>query len=154
MIQRIQTLFLLIAVVLLAFLFSNPLAEIMVSDDLILILKYNRIQSVTGTEFVPVSTWPVAVLLILSVLIGFVAVFLYRNRILQMRLCVLNILLMFGLEGLIYFVTKSTLKHMNGSDSVFLWPIVLPYISIILTYLAFKKIQRDEIMVRFSGRIR
>lgn len=154
MIQRIQSIYLLISVIILSFLFSNPLAEIFISEKLYLVFYFNKIKSITNSEFVPISTWPVAVLLISILLIGILALFQYKNRILQIRLCVFNILLMFGLTGLIYFLTKTTAKQMNGQSSVFLWPVILPYISIILTYLAIKRIQKDDKLVKDYDRIR
>ena len=154
MIQRIQSIYLLISVIILSFLLSNPIAEIFISEKLYLVLYFNKIKSITNSEFVPISTWPVAVLLISIMLIGILALFQYKNRILQIRLCVLNILLMFGLTGLIYFLTKTTANQMNAQSNAFLWPVILPYISIILTYLAIKRIQKDEKLVKDYDRIR
>jgi hypothetical protein len=154
MIQRIQTIYLLIAAILLTFLFVNPLAEIIISDGLYLIFWHSRIESLDKTDFHTINTWPVTFLLISTLLIGTVNIFLFKKRILQMRLCVFNIILLFGLVGMIYFFTKSTLNQMNGEGNVFLWPIMLPFISIILTYLAFKGMQKDEKLVRSYDRIR
>ena len=154
MIQRIQTVYLIIAIILLTLLISNPVAEIIISEKLHLVFKFNRIESPTVPEFNAVSAWPVAVLLFAILLIGLSTIFLYQFRILQMRLCIFNILLMFGLAGMIYFLTKITLKQCNGEESIFLWPIVIPFISIILTFLAFKGIQKDENLVRSYDRIR
>ena len=136
------------------FMFSNPFAEIIVSDSLFLIFKYNRIESTVDTGIQPIDVWPVTFLLISILAINFVNIFLYRNRILQMRLCVFNIILLFGLVGMIYFLAKITLHQNQGQESVFLWPIMIPFISIVLTYLAFKGIQKDEKLVRSYDRIR
>jgi hypothetical protein len=154
MIQRIQSVYLGISIVILSLLFSNPVAEIIISDTFYLIFKFNRIESLSDSDIDPISAWPVAVLLIAVLLIELSTIFLYKFRILQMRLCVFSIILIFGLVGMIYFHTKWTLNHFNGNDSLFLWPIVLPFISIILTYLAFKGIQKDENLVRSYDRIR
>jgi hypothetical protein len=154
MIQRIQTIYLIIAAVLLVLLFSNPVAEILISKELVLVFKFNRIMPLSVSDFRPVSAWPVEVLLFSILLVGISTIFLYKYRILQMRLCVLNIFLMFGLAGMIYFLTRITLKQWNGQESLFLWPIVIPFISIILTFLAFKAVQKDEKLVRSYDRIR
>lgn len=154
MIQRIQSIYLVISIVILSLLFSNPVAEIIISDSLYLIFKFSRIESLSGSDFSSISAWPVPVLLIAIILIELATIFLYNFRILQMRLCVFNIILKFGLVGMIYFFTKWTLNHMNGNDSIFLWPIMIPFVSIILTYLAFKGIQKDEKLVRSYDRLR
>jgi hypothetical protein len=153
MIQRIQTIYLLVALFLMALLFSNPIAEIIINKSLYLTLWHNKIIS-TNTEFAPHSTWPITALLSVIILIELIAIFLYKNRQLQIRLCVFNLLLMFGIVGLIYFITKSTLSSMEGIKSVFLWPIVCPMVAIILNYLALKSIQKDENLVRSYDRIR
>ena len=154
MIQRIQSIYLLISIILLALLFSNPLAEIAVVEDLILVFNFNSIKSTGDNGFQTISTWPVTVLLVSVILLGFIAIFMYKNRILQIRLCVFKILLTFGLAGMIYFLTKTTVKQLEADHFAFLWPVIIPYISIVLTYLAVKRIQKDEKLVRDYDRIR
>jgi hypothetical protein len=154
MIQRIQTVYLLTATFLLILLFSNPIAEIIVSESLYLTLWHYKIVSVNDTFFTPMSTWPITVLLSIIIVIEVFTVFLYKRRQIQIRLCIFGLLLMFGLVGLIYFFTKYTLSSLDGMRSVFLWPIVCPMIAIILNYLALKSIQKDEKLVRSYDRIR
>jgi hypothetical protein len=154
MIQRIQTIYLILAAFLLALLFSNPIAEIIVNENLYLTLWHHKIVSDNPDTFTPVSTWPITVLLSVIVLIEIAAVFLYKKRQLQIRLCIFNLLLMVGLAGLIFFFTKYTQNNTEGLKSVFLWPVVCPMIAIILNYLALKAIQKDEKLVRSYDRIR
>jgi peptidoglycan/LPS O-acetylase OafA/YrhL len=154
MIQRIQTIYLVIAAFLLALLYSNPISEIMISDNLYLTLWHNKITSLDKEAFAQQSIWSLTILLSVILLIEAVLIFAYKKRQLQIRLCIFNILLMFGLVGLIYFYTKYTLSSLNGIKSLFLWPIVCPMIAIILNYLALKAIQKDEKLVRSYERIR
>ena len=154
MIQRIQTVYLAAGVFLMMLLFSNPIAEIVVSDTLFLKLYHNRVIAEDPELFTPYSTWPITVLLSVIVLLETVSIFLYKRRQVQIRLCIFNLLLMFGLVGLIYYYTKYILNHLEGISSVFLWPIICPMIAIILNYLALKAIQRDENLVRSYDRIR
>jgi FtsH-binding integral membrane protein len=154
MIQRIQTIYLVIAAFLLVLMFSHPLAQIIVSEKLYLTLWHHKIISPDNELYAPVSTWPVTVLLSVIVFIEVLTIFLYKRRQLQIRLCIFNLLLMFGLVGLIYYFTKTTLSNMEGVKSVFLWPIVCPMIAIILNYLALKAIQKDDNLVRSYERIR
>jgi len=154
MIQRIQTIYLAVATFLMVLLFSNPLAEIVINDNLYLTQWHHKIVSVNKDLFATLNTWPVTALLSVIVLIELITVFLYKNRQLQIRLCIYNSLLMIGLVGLIYFFTKSTQISLDGQKSVLLWPIVCPLISIILNILALKAIQKDEKLVRSYDRIR
>lgn len=154
MIQRIQSVFLFLAAIILLIMISSPIAQLSVREDLILNLNFFEIRAITGENFEPVSAWPVATLVFLSMILSFIALFSYKNRIRQFRISVFNIFLLFGLEGLIYFFTKFTLSDMEGVSSVFLWPVVVPFISIILIYLAIKAIQKDEALIKAYDRIR
>ncbi|MCB9013575.1 MAG: DUF4293 domain-containing protein [Bacteroidales bacterium] len=154
MIQRIQTLYLSIAAVLMMLMFSNPIAEIVISDNLFLQLGYSKITAVDDPLFAPISVWPIAALLIVIVVLELTAVFLFRKRQLQIRITLFNLILMFGLVGMIYFFTRYTMKELGGSSYVFLWPVICPMIAIILNYLALKSIQKDELLVRSYERIR
>ncbi len=154
MIQRIQSVYLFLASVLFVFMLTNPLAQIRLADDTFLIFNNYQVTALSNETFQPVPTWPITVLIAVIMLIGLVTIFLFKKRTLQMRLCVYNIILMFGLIGLIYFYMRYTVNKYDGVDSVFLWPIVVPFISMILTYLALKGIQKDDALVKSYERIR
>jgi len=154
MIQRIQSLFLLVAAVIMLPLFSQPLAKLQISDTIFLHLFHNRVEAINQDIFTPVSTWPVTILLTVLILISLLTVFLYKNRTRQIRLCVFNIILHFGFIGLVYFYTKYALNLNNGIQSVFLWPVILPFLSLLLNYMALKKIQKDELLIKSMDRLR
>ncbi len=154
MIQRIQSVYLFLATSLYFIMLTSPLAQIQLPHDIFLLFHHNQITALGGETFQPVSVWPVTILIVAIMLTGLVDIFLFKKRTLQMRLCVFNILLMFGLVGLIYFYTKYTINRFDGVNWVFLWPIVVPFISIILTYLALKGIQKDDALVKSYERIR
>jgi hypothetical protein len=131
MIQRIQTLFLLATFGLLLSLFFVPMAT---------------------TDNIPVPYTASIILLILlaaTTAIAFFTVFLYRHRIVQVRLCTLNGLLLLVFQGLLvyYFFT-------GKADAVFSPTAVFPVVAIILTMLARRYIVRDEALVRASDRLR
>jgi len=154
MIQRIQSLFLLLAAVIMLPLYSQPLARLQISDTIFLHLFHNRVEAFNQDMFTDVSTWPVTTLLTAMILISLFTFFSYKKRIRQIRLCVFNIILHFGFIGLVYFYTKYTLNLNNGVQSVFLWPVIFPFLSVLLNYLALKRIQKDELLIRSMDRLR
>lgn len=154
MIQRIQSVYLLLASAIMLILFFSPIAQLELKDNIFLFFYHNRIEAADPVIYRSISVWPVSLLLIIIVVVGLYAIFQFRNRIRQIRLCVFNIILHFGLIGLIYFFTQFTLKQEGGIQSVFLWPVVIPFISMIITYIAFKKIQKDEMLIRSVDRLR
>ena len=158
MIQRIQSIYLLAGALLFFFMINNPLAEIVSAEqELIIQLNYLEIESATPAadgEFEKQSVWPLTVLLIVIMVLELITIFLFKKRTLQMRFCMFNILLMFGLVAMIYYYTKFAPIGIERADSVLLWPIVVPFISIILTYLALKAIQKDDALVKSWERLR
>jgi hypothetical protein len=105
------------------------------------------------------STWPVTALTCIIGLISFINIFLYTKRNLQIRLCVFNILLLVGLSALTYYyftVIKKQIVISNLSviKHAFDISIIFPVISIIFTFLAFRAIRKDELLIRSYERLR
>lgn len=154
MLQRIQSVFLLAATLLYFFMINNPLSRISISPELILEMDIFRIDAISESSFKAVSVWPFTALLFIVMGLGIAALILYKKRTVQMRICMFNIFLMLGLVALIWFYTKFTVDGLEGDQTVFLWPIVIPFISAVLTYLAMKAIQRDDAIIKSYERIR
>ncbi len=154
MIQRIQTIYLLIASIFIALMFFFPLAELFTLKSQIYNFDFDgiRILNYKNTKLI-YSTFSLIVLLSIILLILLVSIFLYKKRILQMRLCIYNILLMFGLIGLIYYYTNNFSEQLSANIH-YSFPTTFPFISIILVYLAFRAIKKDENLIRSLDRIR
>ena len=80
-------------------------------------------------------------------------IFLFRNRILQIRMTIFNSLLLVGyyLAFVAFlFVFRSRLDasfHLS-------WGLCLPFVSLVLNYLAIRAIGKDEVLVRAADRLR
>ncbi len=147
MIQRIQTLYLLISAILVAFLFALPFAEI-VKDGSIYLFNFKGIL-LDGT--LKENGMAISVLIgIILALHGF-AILSYKNRIRQIRVIVFSILIMLGLFGMFFFFTYYTF---SGAQISFKISMVFPLVSIILDYLAIRSIGKDEALIRSIDRIR
>ncbi|HNV95687.1 MAG TPA: DUF4293 family protein [Bacteroidales bacterium] len=149
MIQRIQTLFLLIALVLEAVLFFQPLAVLQLDDATfyeIFVKGYvfnNQIQ----------YSFSLLIFTFITLLLNLIIIFLYKKRILQMRLAIYNTILLIGLQGVIAYTIYATSDNLNAE--IFLqYAAILPIIIAILHLIAFKYIKRDEELVRSADRIR
>lgn len=155
MIQRIQSLFLLFTVILLAILISNPFATFIVEPQL---AKYSLsvfgLSKVDGSSIEKVqSLWFLLGFMVVVLLISFVAIFLYRKRILQIRLCIFTIVMLVGGQGVMYYVVYAFGKNLNSSphyNIVFIFPLV----AAILNFLALRAIARDEALIRSLDRLR
>ncbi len=153
MLQRIQTLYLLAAVSLFTLMLTNPLARI-ITDEGIYEMGYLEIHPLNETLNEVIKVWPVTILIFAIMALGLATILLYRKRTLQIRMCMFNILLMLGLVGLIYFFSRFTQADLNASNSVLLWPIVVPPVSAVFTFLAMKAIQKDDALVKSYDRLR
>jgi hypothetical protein len=129
MLQRIQTLYLLLASGLPASLFFAPMYE-----------------TVGGTTAYSDVTG-LFILLLLSIATSLGTIFLYRRRTLQIRCCFFNSIVLIGFQGWIayYFFT---------TDAAFSVTAVFPLVAALLIFIAARHIARDEATVRNARRIR
>ena len=153
MIQRIQSLLLLIAAILTGVLCLTPFATIL-SEGALLKQTVWGIHTTGEVAEMIVRTTPMGILTILATLLPLVTIFLFKRRELQMRLCVVEIVLLLGLcvyMGMYLFQSGSEAI----TDRLAFAPVDLfPVIAIVLMFIALKRIVRDEILVRSLDRIR
>lgn len=155
MIQRKQTLFLLLSGLLMLIPIFLPQLVVVTSDGL-LTLKSTGLDDMTGTLAYP--TWVLFGLNILIILLSLVTIFLYNNRVLQMRITVFNLLLKLGLYALggvyVYnFIDDLSTPDLAASVMISPW-LAIPIICMILDYLAHRAIAIDERTVRYMDRLR
>ncbi len=153
MIQRIQTLYLAIATILTSALFYTRLVTFSTSET-IYTMFYNGIftgEEDSGDMVMKVTAF--TILLFTSVIISVITIFLYKRRLIQIRVAALNIGLQLGLTALIYFFAKTAGKELDAVFS-FNYPMVFPLVSGVLLIMAIKAIGRDEALIRSMDRIR
>lgn len=95
-----------------------------------------------------------AVLVIGVALLVLLDILSYKNRVRQMRLSVFLIFLFAGMEGMIFYYIYFVNQRFDDPQTIHQWRIVIPPIAMILLYLAFRGIRRDELLVRAYERIR
>ena len=151
MIQRIQSIYLLLAAVAVAIAMCITIGSYVEVDGITHVLKPLGISYANG-EFQ--STWGLFGLLFLSAVISIATIFLFRNRMLQIRMTIFNAVLLVG-----YYIAVAVFifSLKGGMDDASFRPgigLALPAVSIILCYLAFRGIFRDEVMVKAADRLR
>ena len=135
MLLRIQSLYLL-----LAFICSGVLSSI----TFLVIKSGVTVRIIDSPAFI--------VLFLVSALLSFISIFLYRSRQTQFVLGRLNIILNFILLGLFLFRLLNSSLVINGSEKGF--GLILPVFSIVLLVLANKAIKKDEYLVKSVDRLR
>lgn len=155
MLQRIQSLYLfLVLVFTLLFLFF-PLGSLEIGSD-IFIIKTWGISPSSEEVFGNYSNVLGLVSLVLAFIVMILTVyttFQYKNRLLQIRLGKINILIHMLMVVSAFFFIDSIKK---GLDDFFSYgiAIIFPLLSMILILMANKAIRKDEELVRSADRLR
>lgn len=149
MIQRIQSVYLLLVVIALIMTMCLPAGYFVNEAGIVLPFKSLGISFAEGTFQ---STWGLFGILLLSAIITCCTLFLFRNRKMQMRMVVFNSILLIG-----YYIAFAVFVCALSEEPFvfrFGWALVLPLVCIILNYLAYRAIYRDDEMVKAVDRIR
>ena len=147
MIQRVQTAYLLVAGLLVASLYKLTFAELVVDGE----FHVFNAQGIFNGGNLVFDGLPVMIFIGLIALLHFVAIFMYKKRIRQIRMVVFTILLLLGLVGLFFYFIYA---GFDAPKVAFKIPMVFPLIAVILDYLAIRAIGKDEALVRSLDRIR
>ena len=152
MIQRIQSVYLLIAAILMAVVVCTPLAvRIGASDSFYLFTSMGVFEN--GITLVYPS-WGIAVCAVISALLSFVSIFLFKKRKLQIKMSYVSIvfIILFYTAFAAYLYTGQAVLVAKFAKVEY--GLALPAISLILTVLALSKIKADERLVQSLNRIR
>ena len=154
MIQRIQTLYLLIADLLIAILFFVPLAEIAGKDGHLYLLNAAGLQSegaAGGANLI--SSWPLQILIGMLMLGLILVIFLFKDRVRQIKISYVAIVLQLILTGLICFYAWTGSNQIGGTFSLKIF-FTFPLIAAVVVYLAVRGMVKDENLVKSIDRIR
>lgn len=152
MIQRIQSLYLLLVAALLVCALRCPWGSFFANDASFTYEAFAVTQSV-GTEMATIPFWALGVLLCVCAVVALVTIFCFKNRVLQTRLCIFNMLALLGFY-VVFFVFMLLTKSKLSAEFGFQYGISFPLISMILLYLSIRSIIKDEKKVRAYERIR
>lgn len=150
MIQRKQTIFLLLALAALIVCLCLPIGKLTNSATLgAEVAVYNiGLYTSTGISAHPILFVDIVVIATLT----FIDVFLYKKRKLQMKICVVNIILCLVWYAYYAFMALSMFKGIGTFSMSF--AICLPLVAIILLALARSGIKADEELIKSMSRIR
>ncbi len=152
MIQRIQSLYLLAAAALMTVMCFVPFATFLHGGELFRQTVWGIVSDGESAVTV-VNTLPMGILTALSALLPLVILFLYKKRGLQMRLCIVEVILLVGL--IVYLVMFLLRSGSDLSDGIAFSVVDLfPILAIILTLMAFNRILKDQLLVKSLDRIR
>jgi hypothetical protein len=158
MIQRIQSVYLLLAFLASVILYFFPLAGIYAPAATYMFYIYGLVNMVPGEDsiFSFMTTFPLLLLNILAGAMALGSVFAYKNRLTQMKVVRLAILLEIVIVALIFFIYARIIETnlMASPDYLDEAGIYFPLVSLIFLVLANRAIMKDEKLVRSTDRLR
>ena len=150
MIQRIQTLYLLFVVILGTLLcFFSPVQFLAQgSTEYISLMAFDK--------------WPLAVITLVIPLLALVNIFLFKRRLLQVRLNIMNVIFCLGYYALLTLYIAFAVKGYEQIGDINLanaeWYLnvwaAFPLVNLVLTMMATRRILKDEALVRAADRLR
>ena len=147
MIQRIQTIYMLLSTFLAGLMLRLKLADIFSGDQL---YTFSSAGIFKDTEKLQ-NGLPLQILILGILLAHVFAILSYKNRIRQMRILVFTEVLLLGLLGIILYFAYGSFADMNVA---FKLPVAFPLAAMILDFLSIRAIGKDEALVRSIDRIR
>lgn len=154
MLQRKQTLFLLVGLAAMIFILFASIGTF-ANEKGIFDLRFYGLRDITqpdNPQFVTII-WPLTLLICLTTILQFIDIFLFKNRPLQMRVAGINAGLFVGTAVMMFVVSRIVAGEIQ-SEWHFDFTILLPLISMIFNLLAYRAISDDEALIRSLNRLR
>lgn len=155
MLQRIQSIYLLFAALVIFALFLFPVAHNVYLNGIPSTIKVTGIyQDVNGAQHQTTAFTALAIVTAIVGLIPLALIFQFKNRKQQINLCYAAILIIIGYSFWLSQAVKSATGGFEMTTSNFGIGIFLSSLSIVLMILAVKSIQKDEKLVKSADRLR
>lgn len=149
MIQRIQTIYLLLIVALGIALIWLPVVQLITPEEAE--LQVWELSAVGGAPLP--GLWGLLVSTALIPLLALVDIFLFKNRLLQARLNIFLALLCLGYYGVLAIYIWQAKLALGVEWHLMPWAS-FPLVCFVLTLMATRRILKDEALVRAADRIR
>lgn len=155
MIQRIQSLYLILIAVLSGFLLTGSVLNFIDKTGSGIKVVFTEIIKSTGGQGIEVieKLLPLTILIIIIPVFSLMTIFLYKNRKVQLRLALVLIIL--TATQLIAFVHVS-LSVISKFEAHLIpgFKMIIPVLMLILSVLAYRGIRKDERLVKSYDRLR
>ena len=147
MIQRIQTIYLLVVAITMTIPLYVPIAQLLIPND----ASYNfftyGVVLIGENSVLQAHYWALLIMNIFTIGVPLVNVFL------QLRLCIVEIILLIGAIILMWYHINQFADKMNA-EILYKFSLILPVICIIFTYMAIRGILKDIKLLKSFDRIR
>lgn len=157
MIQRIQSVYLLLAAIAMGAAFFFPLADAIGSIDSLVLYTY-KVESLVPDNIPnlpPYFMWPLLGLSALICVFSFLTIFLFKTRMRQMMLIRISVIMLVVLIALFFFYYSPEMELVSGGLVMYRAPgAYLPIATLVFLILASRSIMSDEKLIRSADRLR
>lgn len=162
MIQRVQSVYLLLVMICQATLFATSLATFSSYENSYYLGLTGFYKLSSAGEELLVNSYALMALDILIIVYSAVVIFSFKNRKKQIRLAGFNMLLLSGFILLMFFSFDNARSVLNISataqtaelSTTYGLGMILPLLSLLFCFLAIRGIRKDEELIRSADRIR
>lgn len=162
MIQRIQTIYLLLVVALGITLMAVPVVKLVTPEGVVPQRVWEL--SATGIDEVTENVtlehplhmkgiWGLLLATMLVPALALVDIVLYKKRILQARINIFTAFFCLGYYAVLFTLMWFIKQNLHVEWHIMFW-VCLPLIQLVLTIMATRRILKDEALVRAADRIR
>lgn len=156
MIQRKQSIFLLLAAIALGLLHYFPLATFIGDKDSLVLYVFKVISLVP--DHVPALPeyfiFPLLIINALIIVLTLVTIFLFKNRMSQLNLLRISLILLMIMIGGFFFYYVNILEKASGGLTAYDIGAYMPLVAFVFYILAYRGIMSDEKLVRSADRLR
>lgn len=153
--QRIQTVWWALSLIVMGIFTTQDLLLFNLKGKLEAVAalrSYGVIEIPTGATIH--DSYLLVILAGISIAISLVSIFIYKMRPFQIRLSILNTLILVGLSCAIAYLGYEYAEQFGGASIGIKTWLSLPLVAIVLQLMACRAVIKDEMLVRMSERIR
>jgi hypothetical protein len=155
MIQRIQSLFLAVVIVISLFLFNGSYLVFSENSGSVIKVAFSGIErnnAEEGSQLLQI-VYPYSALVILIPLLSLITLVVYKKRRIQLWLVLTLIVIVFLLIGMsVYYYRFVSTTYSSRFDPGFM--LVIPLLLLLFSFLAYRGIKKDDQLVKSYDRLR
>ena len=155
MILRIQSLYLFIITLLSSLLFSGSILNFITGSGAVIKITFaNVVKSMQGSGLEVIEKLiPLSFIIVLIPLVSLITIILFKKRNIQLRFALLLIILCILLVVALIHGSITTISKQNAS-LVPGFKMIVPVVNLILSFLAYLGIKKDDRLVKSYDRLR
>jgi len=154
MIQRIQSIYLLLVICLGVISFFVPYMNLYVDDHMIASIKTSGVEfSQNASITADINMFLLSLNIMIIIVLSLIAIFLFKKRKLQMMFVKLNLIFVI-ISIVTMFLYADIIKTAINAMKSYYFGSAFPLISLVLLYLALKSISKDEELIKAADRLR